>query len=144
MRDVYINLIVPQKTPTGIDLILSKHAKENNEDTKSTLLGVMTDEPIIFESNGRNYSLDDLLQMTPDTKQSKQGCKYKIDLLDHVLRVKDKDIQIDGVVLSYDVEVDQEQVHLSGADLVKAIVKDAQSGETKYVKTDTEVRQPRR
>lgn len=92
--------------------------------------GVSTHEPIIFDRTGEAaISYEELRQNLPHGNEPLKCQAYFAPFPNHILRLGGRDIEIDGIDLVYDVDVHTESVVIRGGELVRAIVKDAQSGE---------------
>lgn len=103
-----------------------------------------SDTKIIFDENGNAVlSRDDFRDQIPETTESLTGQKLSVSLPNHTIELGGTRFPIDGVNVTYDVQVETEERRIDGESLVQAIIKDAQSGELKVVMNSGEVRTPR-
>lgn len=108
-------------------------------------ISINTHEKIIFGPPGSasSYSYEDLRQMLPHGHETEHGLTHKLLLPDHIWKVNGRELPIDGVDFVYDVNIEEETKTLDGGALAKAIIKDAISGELKFVDTSGNVKTSR-
>ncbi|MGF9562959.1 restriction endonuclease [Neorhizobium sp. BT27B] len=94
-----------------------------------------THEKIIFGPPGSlsSYSLEDFRQLLPHGRENENGLTHQMLLPHHVYKAGGWELPIDGVDFTYDVNVEKETTTLDGAALAKAIIRDAVSGELKFI-----------
>ncbi|MDP3410352.1 restriction endonuclease [Bosea sp. (in: a-proteobacteria)] len=103
----------------------------------------LSDTKIIFDENGKAVlSRDDFREDVPDPTESVTGQKLTVNLPNHTIKLGGTKYPIDGVNVFYDVNIETEERRIDGAALVRAMIRDAITGELKVVTSSGEVRTP--
>lgn len=146
VKDVHINIHVVMVDITEFKpLVSSVYLQTLKDGEKQTGQGgFRSDEPILFSSAGeRSYSRDEVRELLPHENETAKGLHFRLNLPGYHLRAGSIDLPIDGVDLQYDVSITTTPIVISGDDIVKAIIKDVETGELTVVRNDGGVTKPR-
>ncbi|NJM30606.1 MAG: hypothetical protein HC855_11320, partial [Rhizobiales bacterium] len=106
--------------------------------------GFSSVDPIVFDkSSNASFSYEDLRQQLPTSHEAVKSLKHFFPFENHILRLDKMDIEIDGIDIVYDVDVESEKVEINGDALAQAIIKDVASGEPTFVDKKGGVRNTR-
>lgn len=103
----------------------------------------MSNEPFIFDPSGAiRISFEDIRRGLPSGGSTVKNQSHFVALPDHILKVDAKDLPIDGVDITYDIDVSTISTSILGQELVKAVVKDVESGAPQFVDKTGAIRAP--
>lgn len=130
-----IHIIVPKITIFAPRLSQSFRDKIPADETLKVSTRFSNLEKIIFGPPGSDsaYSYEDLRQLLPHGHENESDLKYEMLLPNHIWKVDGQEFPIDGIDFVYDVNVEKETVTVDGAKLAKAIIRDANSGDLRFV-----------
>jgi hypothetical protein len=146
VKDIHLNIRVVLPEITDFAPLVSPAflaSIPEGEDVRISC-GSMSNEPIIFDRSGTPAATYEELRLSlPTDVGAGTGFTHFAPFPDHVFRVEGQSIDIEGVDLTYDVSVDEEQTIVRGEDFAQAIIKDVASGDLTFVDNDNRVHRPR-
>jgi len=140
IKDIHIKIHIITKRITNIAVRVSRALP--GQEMKFEW-GAMTDVPFIFDRSGDvKISYRDLEQRLPCGTTTAINQKYFVALPGHVLKIPGTDLEIEGVDITYDVNIDSVTTSLLGQELTRAVIKDVESGTLKFIDKTGSVRSP--
>lgn len=146
VKDIHLNFHVVSVEIKGFQPRVSpEFLRKIGADERIELkAGFSSVDPIVFDkSSNASFSYEDLRQQLPTSHEAVKGLKHFFRFANHILRLDQMDIEIDGIDIVYDVDVESEKVEINGDALVQAIIKDVASGELTFVDKKGGVRNTR-
>ncbi|MBY3522806.1 hypothetical protein GFL85_27215 [Rhizobium laguerreae] len=129
------HIVVPEITKFTPQISQSFLDAMQPDEEISFTAGLSTHEKIVYGPPGTtsSYSYEDLRQMLPHGHDSEKDLTYRLSLPHHIFKIDGRHLPIDGVDFVYDVNVEKETMTLDGGAFAKAIIKDAVTGELKFI-----------
>jgi len=141
IRDIHLNIIAVSTRITQFAPRVSQSFRSNLApgQTMQFQWKGMSDEPFIFDQSGAvKMSYEDIRRSLPSGGSTVRDQSHFVALPDHILKVDGTELPIDGVDITYDVDVNTVSTSILGQELVRAVVKDVESGAVQFVdKTGT-------
>jgi hypothetical protein len=145
IKDIHLNII-------AVSTRITQFAPRVSQSFRSTLAPGqtmqfqwkgMSNEPFIFDPSGAiRISFEDIRRGLPSGGSTVKNQSHFVALPDHILKVDATDLPIDGVDITYDVDVSTISTSILGQELVKAVVKDVESGAVQFVDKAGAIRSP--
>lgn len=104
--------------------------------------GLWTYAPIVFDSSGHPVaSYEQLRQSLPTQGAPFKSEKHYIPLPAHILKMGGADTEIDGIEITYDVDIETLTSKTLGEQMAHAIIRDVKSGSYTFIDKTGSVRQ---
>jgi len=139
MRDIHvtIHIVNPRITTFNPRISAAFRSKMSPGESLQLQHSGLAQDPIIFDRAGNaKLSYEELRRSLPAGLSPVIGRTHFVDLAGHVLRINGVDIDIDGIDVVYDVDVNTVVAATLGQELIRAVIKDVESGEIKFIPKD--------
>jgi hypothetical protein len=136
IKDIHVNMhiVMPRITSFAPRVSQAFRFKMTEGQVMQFQLRGLSHDPIIFDQAGAvKISYEDLRRGLPAGITPAVGRTHFVSLPEHILKVDGTDLEIDGVDIVYDVDVDTVTTSVLGQALVRAVVKDVETGALKFV-----------